>query len=81
MKKCILFFVILFIFSCKENKDSIKNEIVATVNGHEILSVEIDKLIQQELFDELNKIYSIRNKALNTSIGLFLLNAEAKKKE
>ncbi|WP_449039826.1 DsbA family protein [Parabacteroides goldsteinii] len=80
MKKCILFFVILSISSCKENKDSIKSEIVATVNGHEILSVEIDKLIQQELFDELNKIYSIRNKALNTSIGLFSLNAEAKKK-
>lgn len=72
---CLLF--ILFVLSC--NTDTDNKKIVAEVNGENLYSEELDRLIIQEIYDELNRIYTIKDLALNKLIERKLLLRESEK--
>lgn len=69
--------ITLLCFSCNQKKGKHKGDIIAEINGVEISSSELDKLVQQELFDELNRIYNIRDLALTELIKNKILEQEA----
>ncbi|MCX7985323.1 MAG: thioredoxin domain-containing protein [Bacteroidales bacterium] len=71
-----LFICCLSFFSCTRNAE----ETVAFINNRPIKYNEIDKLIQQELFDALNNIYYIRKIALEDYISKQLMLQEATQK-
>lgn len=86
--KQILYFMpimltILFITSCNSKKTSSHDErnIIAEVDGEVIYANEINGIIKQELYDELNRIYSIKKEALKQLINIKLLQKEADKKQ
>lgn len=81
MKSFLAFLMLLEIvcLSCSNRTNRGQSEVIAQVNGEEIHSSQVDKLIQQELYDELNRIHSIKNKALNTYIDLKILQQQAEK--
>lgn len=71
---------ILLISSCLEIEKPSKNgEIVAEVGQEKIYENELNMIIKQELFDELNRIYDIKKKALSQLIDIKLLQKEANK--
>lgn len=74
---------ILFITSCNSKKTSSHDErnIIAEVDGEVIYANEINGIIKQELYDELNRIYIIKKEALNQLINVKLLQKEADKKQ
>lgn len=80
MSRNIIYFVVfvISITSCIKNTPINKSEIIGEFNGESIYAVEVDKLIQQELFDQLNQIYAIKSKAFDAYIDLRLLQHEAK---
>lgn len=69
----------LLLLSCSNKPDSANSEVIALVNGEKIYSYQVDKLIQQELYDELNRIYNIKSEALDSYIDLEILHQQAKK--
>lgn len=82
MKKTRLFTLIivtLLCISCNQKNKKHKEDVIAEINGIEISSSELDKLVQQELFDELNRIYNIRDLALTELIRNKILEQEAAK--
>lgn len=78
--RCVMKFFYLFLFfllvSCNVDK---KDEIVAKVNGEEILITELSQVTKQEIFDMLNLAYNIKIKGLNILIDRKLLDIEANK--
>ena len=79
-------FIILFAFlcpSCNSRKKSSHNdrEIIAELGEEVLYTDELNTIIKQELFDELNKIYEIKKKAVEQSINVKLLQKEADKKQ
>lgn len=70
----ILFFLLLC--SCADKRKNI----VAEVDGEEILSSELSECTRQEIFDLLNTAYEIKMKALDDLIKQRLLEKEAIKK-
>ncbi|MDR1090625.1 MAG: SurA N-terminal domain-containing protein, partial [Prevotella sp.] len=82
MKQIVLSALIAigFLFiSCNQNSGEQKKEVIAEINGIEINSSELDNLVQQELYDELNRIYNIRDLALSELIEVKVLEQEALK--
>jgi hypothetical protein len=80
MKKLIryYFLIISIIFSC--SKGNIKEEnIVASINDNNIYINDVDKLAEQELYDELCRFYMIRKTTLDFLINEKLLSMEAKR--
>jgi hypothetical protein len=70
-------------FSCNSNTGNKKNDsekkTAATVNGEKICLEELDSFIIQELYDELNRIYTIKSVALDELINQKLIMQEARK--
>lgn len=62
--------------SCTNNKTA---KIVAELDNVPIYYSELDNLIRQELYDELYRIYEIRENALSQLIGYKLIEKEAQK--
>lgn len=77
----ILFFIIVFtITAChKYSKEQSANHIFAYIDSIPVYGSEVDKLIGQELYDELCRIYLIRETALNNLIKDKLLLRESEK--
>jgi hypothetical protein len=78
-KNCFLFLFALFFISCNSEKKIKNEEVVGIINGDTVYMSDIDKLAQQELFDELNRIYYIRNTALKFYLRNKVLELESKK--
>ena len=79
-------FIILFALlcpSCNSRKKSSHNdrEIIAELGEEVLYTDELNTIIKQELFDELNKIYEIKKKAVEQLINVKLLQKEADKKQ
>ena len=53
--------------SCHQNQsgNNISNEVVAEVDGVAIKSIELTQAISQQLFDVLNRIYGMKDVALD----------------
>mgnify|MGYP000347889160 CR=1 FL=1 len=77
----LLSFSILFI-SCntKKNKNLTYSNIAFTIDSETYSYKDIDSTVRQELFDELNRIYSIRKIASDFMIQQKLLKTVAKSK-
>jgi len=77
----VLLVLNICINGCKSDivKDIENNNIVAYVNDNPIYYTDIDKIIKQELYDELNRIYLIRKLALDETIKEIMLKSEAEK--
>ena len=56
-------------------------EIIAELGEEVLYTDELNTIIKQELFDELNKIYEIKKKAVEQLINVKLLQKEADKKQ
>lgn len=69
--------LVCFICACSKHK---KPEIVAEIDGQPIYANELNTLIKQELFDELNRIYELKKDALAQLINVKLIQREADKK-
>lgn len=76
---CISFFFCGFILSCSNSKQ--KQNIVAKIDGEAVYSNELEPLIQQEIFDELNRIHQMKNAALNQLVDNKLINREARRRQ
>jgi|TARA_B110000902_G_C14257349_1_gene568448 predicted DsbA family dithiol-disulfide isomerase len=76
-----LFFSILF-FSCKtkKSKPHIQSGVAFTIDSKAYSYKDVDTTVRQELFDELNRIYSIRKIAIDFMIQKEILKIEAKAK-
>lgn len=79
--KYFTFIIVTFIFlaSCNTSNKSNEKEIIARVGEDILYSNELNTIIKQELYDELNKIYEIKKKALEQLINIKLLQKEANK--
>lgn len=77
----IILLIILFAACSKNKRSSQKNKVVAEVGEEILYADELNTIIKQELFDELNKIYEIKKKALEQLINVKLLQNEANKKQ
>lgn len=78
--KAAILFALLVCFICACSKRN-KPEIVAEIDGKPIYANELNTIIKQELFDELNRIYEIKKQALNQLINVKLIQEEANKKD
>jgi len=81
MNKIFLLLTVTFLFSCNQNEktniQNAKSEIVAAINDTLISMKQLDKTIQQELYDELDRIYNIRKVALSYLINDKVIDIEA----
>lgn len=68
----------LLLMLCSCTIDNRKNA-VAEINGEPVYAQEVESLIKQELFDELNRIYEIKKQALKQLSGVKLIRKEAEK--
>ena len=75
MKQSLFISLLLLLFSCS----NANTEIVAEVNGDNILLSDLSEASKQELFDLLNMAYEIKSKVLDDLIKKKLLENEAKK--
>jgi len=75
----IFIFISLLIISCKNNDEN-RNKFVAIINDEKVYLEELDQFILQQLYDELNRIYTLRNTALDNLINQKLILQEAKKR-
>lgn len=85
MKPLIIIILISLIISCniekKESPNIKKNKrIAAYINDSIITLSDLDNTTQQEIYDELNRIYLIRKTALHYMIEDKLIENEARKK-
>ena len=71
--------VVVSVLSCSKTEKYSNKQIVGTINGENVYSSEIDMLIQQEMFDQLNQIYNIKNKAFDAYVNMKLLDIESKR--
>jgi len=74
---------ILLLDSCNADKKNIEkagDEVIAVINNDSVYYSDIDKQVKQQIFDELNRIYLIRQLALDETIDETLLDQEARKK-
>lgn len=81
--KYTIFIVLLIIFfaACGRKEESVPKKVVAEIGDEILYADELNTIIKQELFDELNKIYEIKKKALEQLINVKLLQNEANKKQ
>ena len=73
----------LFLISCDADKKSNERspgEVIAIVNNDSIYYTDVDQQVKQQIFDELNRIYTIRQLALDETIDERLIEQEAGKK-
>src|SRR3954469_5159933 len=74
---------VLFLISCnadKKSNDSSHSELIAIINNDSIYYSDIDRKAKQQIFDELNRIYMIRQLTLDETIDELLIEQEARKK-
>lgn len=76
MSKYIYLIVILIAISCNKRN---KSDIAAKVGGKTILLAEVDNIVKQELYDEENRIYFIREYALDIVIKNSIIEQESEK--
>lgn len=69
-----------FLLSCNKSTSNEKKEIIAEIGDMPIYAEELNTIIKQELFDELNRFYELKKKALEQLINVKLLQEEADKK-
>lgn len=75
--------IFLFLFSCKEKetkKNVPKGKVIATIDDVNIYYSDVDELINQQLYDELNRIFQLRELTTNLVIDNKLIYLEAEKK-
>jgi len=78
--KIITILISSLLFSCSQNPDNNSdNHIIAFVDTIPISYSEVDHMIRQEIFDELNRIYLIRKVALEETLKNTLISLESKK--
>lgn len=77
MKFYLYILFCLILFSC--NRDRKKEALVAMINDEAVYAEELNILMQQELFDELNRIYEMKNETLRQLVNNKILLSEAKK--
>lgn len=75
MKQLLFISLLLLLFSCS----NVNKEIVAEVNGDNILLSDLSEASKQELFDLLNMAYEIKSRVLDDLIKKKLLEKEASK--
>ena len=75
MRKVIILFCCIAIYSCNGKKQ----EIVARIDGKTISMQQVDELINEQLFHMLEGIYLIRKQALDEYINQLIIAEEAKK--
>ncbi len=75
--------IVSFYTSCNSQQNSkyTEKDIIAEFDGEVIYANEINTIIKQELYDELNRIYNIKKEALEQLINVKLLQKEASKKQ
>ena len=81
----IVFFCLLnvLLMSCnrdKKNNETPSREVIAVINGDSVYYADIDNKVKQQIFDELNRIYLVRQLALDEEIDEILIEQEAEKK-
>lgn len=84
MKKYSLFLLSVLIVNtlgCKNQEKNEKKEIAAIVDSEIVYINDIDQRLTQELFDELNRIYTMRSIALNDLIKEKIIHIEATKQQ
>lgn len=81
MKKFLnLIMVILFVCSCVHKNKIAPENIAATINDSQVISlIEVDSFVAQKIYDELNEIYYYRKVALERLMREKLLILEAAK--
>ena len=77
----ITFIVGVFLFSCssKQVEKQQKQKLALKIDSISIFYKDLDAMVRQELFDELNRIYTIRKIAAQVLVQEKLLVLEAKK--
>lgn len=77
----LLIFIILFtcLYSCNKPEITVNKQVAGYIGETPIYIHDIDKLIQQELYDQLHRIYYLRKTATKEYINQFILENEAKK--
>ena len=80
-RSLVLGLSVLSLCSCHQNQsgNNISNEVVAEVDGVAIKSIELTQAISQQLFDELNRIYGMKDVALDYLIDRKIIEQEAQK--
>jgi hypothetical protein len=81
---CFAVFILfsLLLASCEQKGYNLKSDrSIAHIDSLSISYSEVDNKIQQQIFDELNRIYSIRSIALEETINQKLLEIEASRAE
>jgi hypothetical protein len=73
---------LVLLISCSADKKNNEKpgEVIAIINNDSIYYGDIDKKVKQQIFDELNRIYIIRQLALDETIDELLIQQEARKK-
>ena len=77
--KILYFFLFSFLFIACNTPVINKNDVVAEVNGEQILLSELASQSKQEIFDILNTAYEIKSRVLAGLIKQKLLEDAAKK--
>ncbi|MBN2668340.1 MAG: thioredoxin domain-containing protein [Bacteroidales bacterium] len=78
----VLLYIITLFISCdskKRQEERVKGEIVAFIDDKPILIQEIDYSVQQQLYEQLQRIYMIRKIALDQKINDLVINYETQK--
>ena len=80
-RSLVLGLSVLSLCSCHQNQsgNNISNEVVAEVDGVAIKSIELTQAISQQLFDVLNRIYGMKDVALDYLIDRKIIEQEAQK--
>lgn len=79
--KILYFFLFSFLFIACNTPVINKNDVVAEVNGEQILLSELASQSKQEIFDILNTAYEIKSRVLAGLIKQKLLEDAAKKEK
>jgi len=82
IKNIILTLNLFLLFSCNYKSNTIKtteNNIAFSINNTKVSVLEIDNKIQQELYDELYRIYIIRKTVIDNEIKEKVLDLESNK--
>lgn len=83
MKYSIPFsFIIIYLLineACIHPNKKISKDIVATINGEDILSKDVDLVVKQELYNKLYQIFKIRETQITRIINLKIILLESEK--
>jgi protein-disulfide isomerase len=77
---CLLNVLLTSCNSDKKSNETSSREVVAVINSDSVYYADIDNKVKQQIFDELNRIYLIRQLALDETIDEILIEQEAEKK-